>query len=286
MILVVGLSPAWQRTLEFSSLRVGKVNRASRVMETASGKGVNVARVARQLGADVRLLTVAGGHCGKLLTQALVDQRISAHVVHVAAETRTCQTLLDGEAVTELVEEAGALRAAEVARVVSAFERELRRARLVVLTGTVPPRCGDDFYARLIAKTRVPVLFDAQGRQLVNAVQAGAFLVRINRDEFAAVPKMDRGGAKWLVISHGARPASVFHGRETFRLRPPRVRTFNSVGSGDAMMAGIACGLWRGLSVCEAIRLGVACGAANALTLEPGFVRRADVNRLLKRRWT
>jgi tagatose 6-phosphate kinase len=74
MILVVGLSPAWQRTLKFSGFRIGKVNRASGVNETASGKGVNVTRVARQLGADVRLLTVAGGHRGKLLTQSLKNQ--------------------------------------------------------------------------------------------------------------------------------------------------------------------------------------------------------------------
>ena len=286
MILVVGLSPAWQRTLEFSDMRIGKVNRAGRVLETASGKGVNVVRVARQLGANVRLLTVAGGHRSQLLTQSLKDQRIPAQVVHVATETRICQTLLDGEAITELVEEAGPLRGAEVTRVVSAFERELRRARLVVLTGTVPPGCGDDFYARLIAKIRVPVLVDVQGRQLVNAVRAAVFVVRINRHEFAAVPKLDRGSAQWLVISDGQRPVSVFHGRETFRLRPPPVKTLNSVGSGDAMMAGIAYGLCRGQSVPEAIRLGVACGSANALTLVPGFVRRTDVNRLLKRRWT
>ena len=41
MILVVGLSPAWQRTLEFSQdIQLGEVNRARRVTETASGKGV------------------------------------------------------------------------------------------------------------------------------------------------------------------------------------------------------------------------------------------------------
>ena len=286
MILVLGLSPAWQRTLEFRRFVPGKVNRAVRVSEIASGKGVNVARVAKQIGADVRLLTLAGGPRGELLVGSLKSQRIPSHVVQVEAETRICQTLLDGKAVTELVEEAGALRAVEVARVVGAFERELRRARLVVLTGTVPPDCGDDFFARLVADTRVPVLIDVQGRQLVNAVRSGVFLVRINRDELAAVPKLDRDGVQWLAISDGARPVSVIHGREMFRLQPPRVRVVNSVGSGDAMMAGIATGLWRGESPVEAIRLGIACGAANALTLTPGFVRRADVNRLLKRRWT
>ena len=71
MILVVGLSPAWQRTLTFEQLTPGRVNRANHVSETASGKGVNVARVASILGADVRLLTVAGGTRGRLLKAQL-----------------------------------------------------------------------------------------------------------------------------------------------------------------------------------------------------------------------
>jgi fructose-1-phosphate kinase PfkB-like protein len=62
--------------------------------------------------------------------------------------------------------------------------------------------------------------------------------------------------------------------------RSPRVTAKNPVGSGDAMMAGIAVGLWRGESMVEAIRLGIACGAANAMTVEPGFVRLTDVKRL------
>jgi tagatose 6-phosphate kinase len=285
MILVVGLSPALQRTLEFGEFRIGKVNRAKRASETASGKGVNVARVAKEIGADVRLLPVAGGHRGKLLVDSIATQRIASCIVRVRSETRFCQTSLGGGAITEVVEETKALRAREVAQVVAAYGAELRKARLVVLTGTVPPGCGDDLYARLITKARaadVPALVDAQARQLVNAVRARPFLVRINRDELTAVPRLDRSGVEWFVISNGARQVSVKRGRETFRLKPPPVKTLNSVGSGDAMMAGIAFGLWRGQSMREAVRLGIACGAANALTLTSGVVRRADVQRLLR----
>ena len=94
MILVVGLSPAWQRTLEYDRFVVGKVNRARRVSETASGKGVNVARVAQQLGAKVRLLTVAGGHWGRLLKQSLREEGLNSRIINVRSETRICQTLL------------------------------------------------------------------------------------------------------------------------------------------------------------------------------------------------
>lgn len=278
MILVVGLSPAWQRTLEFDSFRAGEVNRVKRVRETASGKGVNVARVARQLGAKVRLLTVAGGDRGKLLARKLPWARI----VPVQAETRICQTILAGN-VTELVEQAGRLQRDEVRRVQRAFADELRRATLVVLTGTAPGGCGDTFYARLIDAARrhgVRVLVDAQGQLLANALKTRPFLVRVNRAELAAVKS--RRGAEWLVVSNGAGRIETIGDGRRWRLKPPRVKVVNPIGSGDAMLAGIACGLHQGKPMIEAIRLGVACGAANALTEAAGVIHPADVDSLLK----
>lgn len=279
MILVVGLSPAWQRTLEFRALVPGKVNRVFRVSETASGKGVNVARVARKLGADVRLLTVAGGQRGRLLLKGLPP----ASVIRVQAETRICQTLIAGGVATELVEEAGELSRKEVAEVVSHFERELRRAKLIVLTGTVPPGCGDDFYARLIRRANVPVLVDSQGRQLLTAIGARPFAVRINHAELSAVPTLRQDAVEWLVVSDGGRDVTARHDGMEFRVRPPRVMVRNTIGCGDAMLAGIAVALSRGDSMAEAIRFGVVCEAANALTAEPGHIRGADVKKLLRR---
>jgi tagatose 6-phosphate kinase len=304
MILVVGLSPAWQRTLTFGRIIPGRVNRAKHVSETASGKGVNVARVVSILSADVRLLTVAGGTRGRLLTAQLRRQGLSARVVPVKSETRICQTLLTPDAATELVEEAGPLSAAEVKNVARAFATEVVKAKLVILTGTVPQGCGDDFYARLVTEAQRrgrPVLIDTQNLQLLNALRRRPFLVKINRDELAAAThvncdrpsgvlralgKLLRRGPQWAVISDGVRNIFVSegHGRRASILKPPHVKTRNSIGSGDAMTAGIAVGLSRGMSMLDAVQLGIACGAANAMTAEPGFVRLSDVKRLFSTR--
>jgi len=288
MILVVGLSPAWQRTLHFESLCVGGVNRAAEVTEIASGKCVNVARVAMQLGAKVLLLTVAGGDRGWKLAASLKAQRIPARIVRVGAETRYCQTLLGG-GTTELVEEAGRLARKEVAWVMEEFRRALRRTRLVLLSGSVPPGCGDGFYGRLVAEARrqgVPVLVDAQGVQLRNALREEPLLVRITREEFEAATGRKRVaaiGARWMAVSAGAGEVRVLGEGNTYRVQPPKIEEVNAIGSGDAMLAGIACGLLRGWEMKEAIRLGVACGTANALTPLPGTLRRGDVEKLLRR---
>lgn len=304
MILVVGLSPAWQRTLLFENFIPGKVNRAEHVGETASGKGVNVARVASILGADVRLLAVGGGHRGQLLEKSLRENGIGARIIRVEAETRICQTLLARNTATELVEETGPLRAGEVKDVMRAFAAEVQRADLVVLTGTVPKGCGNDFYARLVdvsERRGTRVLIDAQEAQLRNTLGRRPFLVRVNRDELMvatrvggdgksgvlrALDELMRDGPRWAVISDGAKRAYVREnsGKRVLVIKPPRVKARNAIGSGDAMMAGIAVGLWRGGSVLDAVRLGMACGAANAMTVEPGFVRLPEVRRLCSTR--
>lgn len=295
MILVVGLSSVWQRTLFYKKdLQPGQVNRAARVLETASGKGVNVARVASSLGEKALVLSTAGGYRGTQFRAALRAARLPAKVIPVRGETRLCQTLLAGGTVTELVEEMPALDPKEVNAVVSAYASALRKASLVILSGTVPKGCGDDFYAKLarLAKARgIPVLADTQKTQLLHVVREQPALIKINADELAeatgtrslskGLRKLMRLGAGQIVISRGADAAIAFDGKGSFLVKPPRIKAVNPIGSGDAMMAGIAVGLIRGKSLHDALRLGVACGAANALTETSGVIRLGDVEQML-----
>jgi len=288
VVLVVNLSPAWQRTLFFSKFQPGEVNRVRRVVESASGKGVNVARVLNTLRIPVRLLTVAGGHRGELFRRALAKEGISARIVPVRSETRFCQTLVASTA-TELVEEAAPLSRRELRAWLATFHGELAGAKWLVLTGTVPQGCGEEFYARLTRTARrqgVPVLLDAQRAQLMKAVRERPSLVKINRSELLAaagkggVAELLAAGAQCVVITRGAKSVDVYEGKARWRMHPPRVRAVNPVGSGDAMLAGICYGLCRGWSVREAVRMGMACGAANALTETAGVVRLRDLRRL------
>lgn len=61
---------------------------------------------------------------------------------------------------------------------------------------------------------------------------------------------------------------------------PPVCSVVNAVGSGDAFVAGMAIGLSRELPFTEILRLGSACGAANVLEKESGFVRQENVEKI------
>ena len=56
----------------------------------------------------------------------------------------------------------------------------------------------------------------------------------------------------------------------------------NPIGSGDSVAAGYAAGVVEGLSFLNCAVLGIACGAANAMTDLPGVVERSEVERLRK----
>ena len=54
----------------------------------------------------------------------------------------------------------------------------------------------------------------------------------------------------------------------------------NPIGSGDAVTAGLAVALNEDRDIPESLVLGMACGAANALSLISGTLEREDVARL------
>lgn len=61
---------------------------------------------------------------------------------------------------------------------------------------------------------------------------------------------------------------------------PPTIDAVNPIGSGDAVTAGLAVALNEGRELSTALVRGMACGAANALSVLSGSLNPEDVARL------
>lgn len=308
MILCVGLTPTVQRTMFFDRFRTDAVNRARRTLVTASGKGVNVARVVTLLGGSARLITTLGGDSGRWIERQLDTEGISHRIVPADddAPTRTCTTLLSGPPpdteVTELVEEASRVEPHDASLLLSAALSALPEAKAVCLSGSLPPGVGDDFYARIVreaARFGIPCVVDAQKAPLALALNEKPFLVKPNREEAAvtlgltlsgepqadarlAVGALIDAGAQWALVSMGEHGSLLGNGESLWQIRPPRVEVVNGIGSGDSLAAGTISGFaLRGLSVPDSAAFGTACAAANCLTPTSGVLHPKDVERLL-----
>jgi 1-phosphofructokinase family hexose kinase len=303
MILTVGTSPALARTMVFDRLTLGDVNRATEVLISAAGKSINAARVTHTLGEAVVACATTGGRTGDTLREDLNRAGIRHELVPTSHPTRLCVTVVDRSAgtCTELVQEAPPLLDAESDLLWRRLLEWIPQARVVVMSGTLAPNVPPAFYAlvcRLARDAGVQCIVDAKGPELLAALPYQPALVKPNRSELsstlgrdlaneqamrAAISDLLSQGARSVAVTAGADGVAFTDGTRSWRLRPPVIRPVSAIGSGDAFAGGFAAGLSRGLAPLDAARLAVACGAANALTLQAGFIDPAEVQRLHER---
>lgn len=285
MILIVNLNLAVDHIIELDDLRAGQVQRSRRERRQAGGKGVNVARVLKTLGEESLLSGFLGGRAGDFITAGLQAEKIAARSTRVADESRTCLILNDRARREQTVVNAPgpAISDEEFHRFEVGYLYSLSDVALVVITGSLPPNLPENTYARLTTTAREQgkrVLLDCAGAPLKAALAARPFLVKINHteaaellaapvtnfsDAAAATHKLRAAGVESAMITLGAEGALLDFEGARYRFVAPRVRSVNSVGSGDAALAGLATGLQRGWTAQESGSVAVAAGAANAL---------------------
>ncbi|HWR10848.1 MAG TPA: PfkB family carbohydrate kinase [Rectinemataceae bacterium] len=297
--LVVCLNPVIQKTLVFDGLELDHVNRAKTVRTDASGKGVNVARVLSQLGADVVHLTHSGGPNRDWFLSLAAADRLDIRWVNSGSEVRICTTVIDSRAhsATELVEEALPVAPGTEGRLLDLFDSLIPSFDVLIVSGTKAAGYSDAVIpamAKKAAARGVMMVLDIKGKDLVTCLPHRPRVVKPNLGEFLATFPAP-GGAKadsatlrahvqecalaWkerygadLVVTRGGAP--IWFSEEGRAAEQPAVpaEAINPTGSGDSFTAGLAFMLAKGGNLRDAIREGARLGALNAANLKPGSI--------------
>ncbi|NTW02196.1 MAG: 1-phosphofructokinase family hexose kinase [Oscillochloris sp.] len=301
MLLIMTPNPSLDRTMIFHGLQLGAIQRTDAVIVAAGGKGLNVARAAHTLGQAALVCAPLGGLTGALVAQLAEAEGISGRwSQHSAGETRTCVLLVDtaGGDATALNEAGPVFAEADWAVFQAIVLSAATDAQLCLISGSLPrgvdvARLGE-LLSNLGAAGR-RVIVDTSGAPLVTALEARPYGVKVNAAELGAAigrEVADVGGAagalvelrasgiELAAVSLGARGAVAANSMGCWWACPPPLDLISSVGCGDSMLAGLATGLLRGLALPEALRLGVACGSADALSIGGGRIDPAEVTRL------
>jgi 1-phosphofructokinase family hexose kinase len=268
VILCVATTPSIDRLFAVARLVPGTIHRPEHFAAVAGGKGLNVARAAAALGADVRAVAPLGGHAGRWIAGQLEREGVAVDVVEVAGETRSCLSVAAPDGLTEFYEHAPPLGDDGWPRLQEAIAARLAGADWLTLSGSLAAGAPPDGHALLITDAQaagVRVAVDTHGEPLEHALAARPDLVKVNATEAgrtAAEVRALTGGA--AVVTHGADGLELCDedGR-TARVRPPALGPY-PVGSGDVCLAGIVCALDRGARWRDAVALGVGAAAANA----------------------
>ncbi|WP_331272912.1 1-phosphofructokinase family hexose kinase [Motilibacter deserti] len=279
MILTVTANPALDVTYRLPALAPGRVHRVREVLVRAGGKGVNVARVLRQLGEPVVATGLGGGPDGARLVEELRAEGVEADFLDELPDVRRT-LVVSGEdgVVTSLWEPGRAAhdpgRAAD--RLVDAVAARLAAARAVTVSGSLPPGVDAALPARIAragAARGVPVVLDLDGAALVEAARVEGCVLMPNLDELevlagarpqSAAEAADAvrevvarpSGPAAVVATLGEQGVVVATRRRAVHARPVETLAGNPTGAGDAACAAVA----RALA---------AAGSAAALELRP-----------------
>lgn len=304
MILCISANPAIDRRLYLDQLRSGQVNRARSAIAAPGGKAAHVAMAAQALGAETTWLGFLGGTTGDECERGLSSLGIKVVPVRTRSHTRTNLEIIDSAGrITEVLEPGGIVQPDEVRELCATCERlwvQHRDEAQVVISGSLPPGAPPCLYAQIIRMAHAHgsrASLDTSGEALIAALASEPDFVKPNRDEaawalgcavrdertaVAAARRLIACGARSAAISLGADGLLWLSGAEAAPIiaQPPAVNVRSTVGCGDAVMAGFAMAAARGLPAEAAVRLAVACGAANCLADLPGRIEVREVNRI------
>jgi 1-phosphofructokinase len=242
--------PGWER---------GSTTRVTDIMESPGGKGLNVARVADQLGADVCALGPLGGATGERVRElfASLAPRVKTRWIASPVPTRRSVALVDEQ--VSIFNEAGQAPPREVwSRCAESLASVLAPGDVCAICGSLPgdSRASDItpiFEAAKASGARI--ILDTSGTALVDAASY-ADVLKPNEHELRAATgcsTIDEGarmllgrGAAWVFVSRGADGMDLYtHGRSWHASSDPTI-TGNPTGAGDAAVAAIATHLeWR-----------------------------------------
>lgn len=257
MIVTLTPNPSVDRTVRLEELVPGVVNRTDRARVEASGKGVNVTRILRAHGASSVAVLPAGGIEGEQLLALLALAEVPVRAVPVSGAVRVnISVVTPGGETTKLNEPGPVLSPSDVEHLLVATAEVVAEteARWLVISGTLPPGAHPELVARAVKAGHAAgakVAVDVGGPALVAAAAARADLLAPNLAELAetvggglatlgevAAAARALGPASTWLVSLGVDGALLVTPEDCLRAEPPQIEVVNTVGAGDALLAG------------------------------------------------
>lgn len=260
-VVTITLNPALDLTGSLDSLLVGSVSLVGKSNLHAAGKGVNVAKVLSDLGADVTVTGFLGKDNPELFHQLFDDIQVNNEFVEVQGATRINVKLVEANGQVSDINFPGVqVTKEELERFEQTLFRLAETHDYFVLAGSLPGGVSAEQCAAWIEKLHQlgkKVLFDSSKTALRAGVEAQPWLIKPNDEELsdligdhlstpeqcqsAAQTLSDKGIAN-IVVSMGSDGVMWLNQGQWLHAKPPRMNVVSTVGAGDTLVAGLCWG--------------------------------------------
>ena len=299
-IATVTVNPSIDQHITIDRLVKDDAIRAREMRRDPGGKGINVSRALKELGADTVAFGITGGGAGYILKRLLAERGIQFVSVEVIEETRINFIFSDrsDRTQTRISSPGPWVTLDEADRLLEKALTHQPAPKWWVLGGSLPRGIPADFYARLIRtlEARGACCFlDADDDALRIGVEAKPHGIKPNENELSrlvgrplrsedeilrAAREIIDAGVRIVAVTLGAKGALVVTPASVVHALPPPVDVRSKVGAGDSFLAGLVFALSCGISLEQATRRATAAGTAAVIHEGTQLCRREDVEQL------
>jgi len=269
-VVTITLNPALDLTGSIGKLNLGSVNLAEEGSLHAAGKGVNVARVLSDLGAEVTVTGFLGRDNDALFSTLFSDMSADDQFIRVDGATRINVKLVEENGQVSDINFPG-VHVSEQA--IKAFESKLwalaETHQFFVLAGSLPTGITPELCASWVKKLHEmgkKVIFDSSRAALVAGLTAQPWLIKPNDEELSelvgtkltsaqacqqAAEDLAAKGIDNVVVSLGEKGVIWLakdqqQQTQWYFSQPPKMTVVSTVGAGDTLVAGLCWGHLQG----------------------------------------
>lgn len=260
-VVTVTLNPALDLTGSLETLQIGAVN----LLETGSlhpaGKGINVAKVLAELGAEVTVTGLLGANNQASFVELFESLRINDQFIRVQGDTRINVKIVEKSGqVSDLNFPGVTVGESEIAEFEQTLFKLSKTHDVFVIAGSLPQGVTPEHCAGWIEalnKAGKKVFFDSSNKALAAGVNAHPYLVKPNDEELSALlnlplkntdeiknaaQQLQQQGCHNVVISMGENGVLWLDQAGWLKSTPPKMEVVSTVGAGDTLVAGLCWG--------------------------------------------
>lgn len=282
MIYTCTITPSLDYTTYLPDFTAGKLNRTGEVYYYPGGKGINVSRVLKRLGADNIALGFTGGFTGHYIEEFLKKEGVATDFIETDEITRINVKIKSAQE-TELNGPGPELDAVQLNELMDKAG-QMQRGDWLVLAGSLPASIPESFFMDLAETCRrlgVKFVLDTSGPALAKLIQHGPFLIKPNQEELGELfgrhitsmaeaafyaKKLVATGVDNVVVSMGGDGALLATSELLLQAKAPKGKAVNTVGAGDSLVSGFIASYAVDGDAEKAFRYGVASGSATAFS--------------------
>ena len=300
MIFTITMNPCLDRFLYVDDLIEDDTVRVKEVREYPAGKGIDAARVIKELGGTSVAIALLGGCIGRKIEEMLDKEGVIYTAVRVDVETRTNVIIQKGihQYRLSLPGQPVAREKLEVVREI--LQALVREGDYVIISGSLPSGVGPEYYAGLVFMLKnwgAVVYLDTDGENLKNGILGEPYAIKPNLHELKrllgkdvkigtglvedAMEIIERYNVEEILLTLGKEGSYLITKDEKYMAKVPDVPVISAVGAGDSFLAAYVLKRSEGLDRKEAFRWGNAAGTASVMTPGTELCKKEDVVKLL-----